>query len=105
MPNRIRELREEKKMTQLRLSIELGVTQETVSAYEVGKHYPSVKALIKMAELFHSSLDYIMGVNDIRLPMKKDELPQEEATLLSLFRGLSPIKKEKAISFIQGMLE
>ena len=38
MKNRIRELRAEKNITQLRLSLELEVSQETVSAYENGKH-------------------------------------------------------------------
>ena len=40
--NRIRELREEKHITQVRLSTELGVAQETISAYEQGRHLPSV---------------------------------------------------------------
>jgi transcriptional regulator with XRE-family HTH domain len=102
--NRIKELREEKKMTQLRLGIELGVTQETISAYEVGKHYPSVNSLIKIAELFHSSLDYIMGLSDIRLPVSANGLPENEATALSLFRALNGVQKEKAMSFMQGML-
>lgn len=43
MKNRIRELRAEKNITQLRLSLELEVSQETVSAYENGKHLPSLK--------------------------------------------------------------
>ena len=38
MYNRIGQLREEHHMTQVRLSIELGVSQETVSAYENGTH-------------------------------------------------------------------
>lgn len=50
MKNRIRELRAEKNITQLRLSLELEVSQETVSAYENGKHLPSLKSLIKMAD-------------------------------------------------------
>ena len=59
MENRIRELREGKRMTQVRLSIELGVSQETVSAYENQRHYPSFTQLVKMSELFHASIDYI----------------------------------------------
>ena len=51
MKNRIRELRAEKNITQLRLSLELEVSQETVSAYENGKHLPSLKSLIKMVQL------------------------------------------------------
>ena len=58
MKNRIRELRAEKNITQLRLSLELEVSQETVSAYENGKHLPSLKSLIKMADIFHVSTDY-----------------------------------------------
>ena len=38
MYNRIGQLREEHHMTQVQLSIELGVSQETVSAYENGTH-------------------------------------------------------------------
>ena len=49
MTNKIKELREENHMTQVRLSIELEVSQETVSAYDRGKHYPSVAALIKLS--------------------------------------------------------
>lgn len=64
--NKIRDLRIEKSMTQLRLSIELEVSQETVSTYEIGKHYPSARSLIRMAELFDASTDYILGLNPVR---------------------------------------
>jgi Predicted transcriptional regulators len=47
--NRIRELREEKHITQVRLSTELGVAQETISAYEQGRHLPSVSSLMKLS--------------------------------------------------------
>lgn len=105
MQNRIKELREEKKMTQLRLSIELDVTQETVSAYEIGKHYPSARSLLKMAGLFHSSIDYIMGLSDVRIPTKENGLLRDEASALSLFRTLNDTQKGKVIAFMQGMLE
>ena len=55
MANRIKQLREEYNMTQVRLSIELEVSQETISAYESGKHYPSVAALLRLSEIFHAS--------------------------------------------------
>ena len=41
--NRIRQLRKEKNITQVRLSIELEVSQETISAYEKEKHFPSTQ--------------------------------------------------------------
>ena len=105
MLNRIRALREEKKMTQVRLGIELDVTQETISAYEVGKHYPSVASLIKMSTLFDASTDYILGLSDLRVPLRKSDLSADEVAFLSLYRRLGPNKKEKAEAFIKGMLE
>lgn len=105
MLNRIKQLREERKMTQIRLSTELEVTQETISAYELGKHYPSVASLLKMSELFDASIDYILGLSDIRIPITTDHLPNQEVLALSLFCRLDPAKQEKAIAFMQGMLE
>ena len=56
--NRIKKLRKEKKITQIRLSIELEVSQETISAYEKGKYYPSAAMLIKLRDIFGVSIDY-----------------------------------------------
>ena len=103
--NRIKELREEKSMTQIRLSIELSVSQETVSAYEIGKHYPSVKSLMRMAELFNSSMDYIMGMSSIRSAILEKGLSDDEVKLLQLHRKLDKLKKEKAYSYMQGLAD
>ena len=100
-PNRIRDLREEKSMTQIRLSIELEVTQETISAYEIGKHYPSVKSLLHMVKLFDASMDYIMGLSTIRKSIQEENLPNDEVRLISLYRGFDDTKKEKAYSYIR----
>jgi len=101
--NRIKELREEKSMTQLRLSVELGVSQETISAYEIGKHYPSVTSLTHMSELFDASMDYIMGLSPVRRIITEKALPDDEARLLHHYRKLDAIRKEKAHSYLQGM--
>ena len=45
---RIKMLRETKKMTQVRLGLELGVAQETISGYEIGRIEPSNDILIKL---------------------------------------------------------
>lgn len=70
MANRIKQLRGENRMTQVQLSMELDISQETVSAYEKEKHYPSFAQLCKMSELFHVSIDYLMGRSDVRTPVK-----------------------------------
>lgn len=105
MANRIRELREEKHMTQVRLSIELEVSQETVSAYESGKHYPSVENLIKLSHLFHTSCDYILGLSDIRCPMNKNNLEQKEVIILEKYRQLDEIRKIRLEAYLEGLLD
>ena len=86
MKNRIRELRAEKNITQLRLSLELEVSQETVSAYENGKHLPSLKSLIKMADIFHVSTDYLLTGKD-------HDMVENRTKLLDVVTQLTEIAK------------
>lgn len=104
MANRIRQLREECRMTQVRLSIELEVSQETVSAYEKEKHYPSFAQLCKMSELFHVSIDYLMGLSDVRAPVKivEDEML---ARLIAVEKKLTREQAELVLAYIQGMTD
>ncbi len=104
MANRIKQLRKEAHMTQVRLSIELEVSQETVSAYERQKHYPSFLQLLKMSELFHSSIDYIMGLSNVRNPVSNSE-KQGLTQLMELLSRLNKHQLELARAYMQGMLD
>ncbi|MDE5889296.1 MAG: helix-turn-helix transcriptional regulator [Bacilli bacterium] len=59
--DRIRELREKRNVTQVRLGTELEVSQETISAYENGKAEPRLDKLIKIANFLNTSTDYLLG--------------------------------------------
>jgi transcriptional regulator with XRE-family HTH domain len=56
---RIRQLRQERRWTQAELGEKVGVHQKQVSAYERGANVPSTEVLIKLAEVFNVSLDYL----------------------------------------------
>lgn len=103
MPNRIKELREAAHMTQVRLSIELEVSQETVSAYESEKHYPSVASLLKLSEIFHASCDYILGLSDVRWPYQSASLTPVEEKLLAEWNTLSDQKKALLSAYLDGL--
>ena len=103
MENRIRELRKKNRMSQIRLSIELEVSQETISAYENGKYYPCFQSLLKMSEIFSASIDYIMGVTDENAMTKA--LKPEEEELLNLFRRLDSIEKSLVIAYLNGLYD
>lgn len=109
MENRIKELRQEKRITQLQLSIELNVTQETISAYEHGRHLPSLSALMKMSELFDTSMDYIMGLSNVRYiandsSANPDDMAQQ-TLLLNIYKKLGSTNKARLISYAQGLID
>lgn len=104
MENRIQQLRKEQHMTQTRLSIELEVSQETVSSYESGKYYPSFPVLVRLSQLLNASIDYVMGLSEVRHPQPSSLPPQADAALRT-FLALNPRQREKAISYMQGLLD
>ena len=57
--DRIRKLRQERHWSQAELGERLGVHQKQVSAYERGVNLPSTEVLIKLAEVFNVTLDYL----------------------------------------------
>lgn len=61
---RLKELREKKKMSQIRLSIELNLNQNSISRYENGIREADYKTLILFADYFDVSLDYLLGRTD-----------------------------------------
>lgn len=103
--NRIRELRKEKGMSQVSLSTAVEVAQVTVSQYECGRSYPSVKALLKMAEIFDVSVDYLLGLSDIRGILKSGITTDDEAELLNNYRSLTPSDRALVRAYMQALCD
>jgi transcriptional regulator with XRE-family HTH domain len=57
--DRIKQLRQQRGWSQAQLSKKLNVHQKQISGYERGVHSPSIELLVRIAELFNVSLDYI----------------------------------------------
>lgn len=104
---RLKQLREAKKMTQVRLAIEVGVSQETISGYEIDKAMPPADMLIKLADSLDTSVDYILGRTNIKDfgSLSKSDLSEIERELINTFRKLPENKKERTIGFINGLIE
>ena len=62
--NRIRELREDRDLRQSDVSQITGIDQRTLSNYETGKTNPDSFAIIKLAEFYEVSTDYLLGVSN-----------------------------------------
>lgn len=61
---RLKELRKAKGISQLKLATDLSTSQNTISRYETGEREPGIMELIKIADYFHVSIDYLVGRTD-----------------------------------------
>ena len=66
----LKELREQKRLSQTALHIATGIDQSLLSKYERGERIPSSADLILLADFYHTSIDYILGRT-----AKKDPYP------------------------------
>jgi len=64
MEFRLKKLRKEKNISQLKLAMDLDMNQNTISRYENVEREADYKTLIRFAEYFNVSLDYLLGRTD-----------------------------------------
>ncbi len=70
--NRIRDLREDRDLRQSDVANATGIDQKTISNYETGKTNPDSFAIIKLAEFFGVSTDYLLGVEKANSDLVSD---------------------------------
>ena len=71
MYNRIRELRQDNDLTQKQIGEILNMSQTGYNQYEIGKNDIPTKILIKLAEYYNTSVDYLLGITDEQKPYPK----------------------------------
>ena len=64
MYERIRDLREDRDLSQTQIAEYLGVSQTCYSKYEMGKRDIPTHILIKLADFYSTSIDYLLGRTD-----------------------------------------
>ena len=92
-------------MTQEDLAKVLGITRDSISLWEIGKRIPDTQYIIKLADFFGVSTDYLLGRSDdfgnIVLPANSPTVPalsDDEAELVALYRSLLPDYKSLALT-------
>lgn len=71
MFQRIRNLREDKDLTQEQLARLLNVSQATYSRYEQGELDIPIQSLIKLAQYYSTSIDYLVNLTNTKTPYDK----------------------------------
>ena len=57
---RLKEIRKNKGISQLKMATDLNTNQNTISRYETGEREPGINELIKIADYFNVSVDYLL---------------------------------------------
>ena len=61
---RLKEIRKSKGISQLKLAMDLNTNQNTISRYETGEREPGINELIKIADYFNVSIDFLLERTD-----------------------------------------
>lgn len=65
---RLRDIREDRDLTQRALADHLHIRQNTYSQYETGQRQLPVEVLVKLAQFYNTSADYLLGLTDCSEP-------------------------------------
>lgn len=108
---RIRELRLENNLTQKELAEKISSTSKNIWAYENQISIPPLDVLIKLADFFNCSIDYLANHSDdfgnvvIHTTAPAPQLSDEEKELLENYRKLPSGLKIRAQAYLSGMVE
>jgi transcriptional regulator with XRE-family HTH domain len=93
---RLKLLREEMGLKQIDIAEMLGVSRTTYTQYETEKSEPDLATVAKLAEIYNTSVDFILGKTDIKTPIETiaahrsddpmSELPEEARKSLEEFK-------------------
>lgn len=97
----MRALRMRSGITMKQLGKEMGMAESTISLYETGKRSPNVQALIRFADFFKVSIDYLVGRTDASyICMSDDAISDSEQRIIMDFRKLNKQGKEYVLQSI-----
>lgn len=107
---RIKELREERNLTQNEVANALNTSQRNIGRWETKSNEPTASFIIALANYFQCSTDYLLGRSDElgNITVKKDSSPgltPEEELLLANFRSLPRPERAQASEYIHFLAE
>ncbi|MFB5518874.1 helix-turn-helix transcriptional regulator [Enterococcus casseliflavus] len=99
LKDRLKELRASRKMTQVDLAKKLNVSQQTIGSWEVGRAEPSSEALTKIAALFETTVDYLLGIEDNKATSKLS--PKVDTIAAHIDDNVTDQQMDEILNFIE----
>lgn len=105
---RLKELREERNLSQLDVANAIGTSQTNIGRWEKERNEPSSGYVIKLADFFEVTTDYLLGREDdfgnISVTTNPD-LSEDEKKILATFRSLPPQRRKTFMFFVESCNE
>lgn len=101
-------LRDEKGVSQQLLANVIGCSQQSINKYENHNIEPDIDTLIRIADYFETSVDFLIGHTEIRQkiePVQTFSLNESEGNLLSSYRSLNQKQRRAIEGVIKSYLE
>lgn len=103
--SRIRDLREDKDLTQKQIADVLNTSANYYGDYENGKREIPASRLLELANYYNVSLDYIAGRTNDKRGLTRSELSAEETELIKKYRSLSEKRQGKLLGQLDLLAE
>lgn len=102
--NRLRDLREDRDLTQKQLAEKLYMHVTQYRRYESGERALSLDLAAQLARFYNVSLDYLAGLQSYNAKLREDGLTVEEKHLLTNYRRLNEKNRERVDERLQTLL-
>ena len=96
MLTNLKKLREDVSISQKALADAIGVSQQSVNKYENHNIEPDIETLIRIADFFETSVDYLIGHSSVRRRIEEVhvcELNEQESKIIEQYRKLTAKQK------------
>ena len=101
---RLKQIREEKGLSQNELAKKINMTQQRISSYENGIREPDIETLKILADFFDVSIDYLLGKTDKRNNDNDKKELEINWALSGGYNALNDTNREIARSVIESLL-
>lgn len=99
---RFKSIRTQKGFTQLEMAEFLDCSQQTINVWESGQHTPKIAMLVKIADSFSVSVDWLLGRKE---PVKViTEIPQDAKIVVDLYRKFNNDGRTEAEKMLNLLL-
>lgn len=105
LANRLRERRERRGLKNSQVALYMGLSTAHVSNIESGSREPSLDLLVRLAEYYRCSIDYLLGLTDDPRPASRQAISEAAVDAINLIDSLPPEKRAATVAVLRAVIE